>query len=242
MATGRWRKLAAGALLALAYLLVWSMTRPHPIPWFDGLIPPAPYNWVDPPPEVRATNIPPSAGAGLVAFRGTALEPGFISTDDGQASLSFVSGALPARAGAAEVRFTITPERTPSSFPRDLKARSNFYRVTARYAPVGGSIEATFAQPPLVTLRYGEHRAAASLYTSTSGQGDWQRLSGCSVQTATQNVVCRASSLGWFVVADLAEAPPASLPPLLAIAAVVLLLAAGGAMMVGGMRSRGRRR
>lgn len=240
------RLLGAGALVALAYLVAWSLTQPRPIPWFDGLIPPSPYNWVDPPPELRATNIPPTAGAGAVAFRGGVLEPGFISTDDGQASLSFVSGALPARTGAAEVRFTITPEKTPSSFPRDLKARSNFYRITGRYAPVGESVEATFAQPPLVTLRYGQHRAAASIYARSSEQGEWQRLTSCSLQAATQNVVCRGFSLGWFVVADPAESgtsqPAPSIPALLAIAGVVLLLAAGGAMMLGGMRLRGRRR
>ena len=53
MANARLRKVAIGTLVALAYLAAWTLTQPRPLPWFDGLIPPAPYNWVQPPPEVR---------------------------------------------------------------------------------------------------------------------------------------------------------------------------------------------
>lgn len=233
-----------GVLVALAYLLAWSLMQPRPIPWFDGLLPPTPYNWVDPPPEVRDTNLKPSGGGGAAAFRNGVLEPGFVSTEDGQASLSFVPGALPMRPGAAEVRFTISPERAPSGFPRSLTPRSNFYRMTGAYAPAGGAVAEVFAQRPLVTLRYGQHRADMSIFTSSNGQGDWQGLPSCSLQTATQNVVCETPGLGWFVVANPAEtAPPPSPATVLAIAGTVLLLAVAGAMILG-MRppGRGRRR
>jgi hypothetical protein len=227
-------RVASGIGLALAYLVAWGGTAwqlNRPLPWFDGLLPPAAYNWVNPPPEMRKTNLPPATGQATIGQRAGVFEPGFMSTDDGQASLSFVPGTFPPHGDDREIRFTITPLGSAAGFPADLTVRSNFYRIAASYSSSGAAVVPPFTQAPLVTLRYAQHNAQASIYVSATGQAPWQRLD-CAIQAVIQNVICRTPKLGWFVVAHPAIKPTFSLPPwlLVGIAALVLLLALGMAV------------
>jgi hypothetical protein len=227
-------RVASGIGLALAYVVVWGGTAwqlNRPLPWFDGLLPPAAYNWINPPPEMRKTNLPPSSGQAAIGQRDSVFEPGFISTDDGQASLSFVPGTFPPHSADREIRFTITPLGSASGLPADLTVRSNFYRFTASYSPSGAPVMPPLSQAPLVTLRYAQHNAQASIYVSATGQAPWKRLD-CAIQAVIQQVVCRTPTLGWFVVANPAVKPTFSLPPwlLIGIAALVLALALGMAV------------
>ncbi len=174
-----------------------------------------------------------------MTIRGGVVEPGFISTDDAQASLSFVPSAFPAHGSDTAIRFAITPQAAAPAFAHDLTARSNFYQITAVYAPSGGSVDPPFTQAPVVTLRYAQHRSDAAIYASPTGKGGWRRLDSCSIQIGVQNVVCITPALGWFVVANPAEAPPAaSLPPLLPAALLLLLLISSGGVSLWLLRRR----
>ncbi len=241
------RRLATGGAIVLLYLLGWALTTRlwgAPVLWLDGLLPPAPYNWVRPPPDLRATNLPPASGGGTVGMRNGVFEPGFVSTDDGQASLSFVPATFPVHGSDREVRIMITPEGAAPAFPEQLTAHGNFYRIIATYLPSGTLAQPPFAQLPLVTLRYPRHRADETVYVSGSGKEPWDRLT-CSLQTVIQDLVCRTSTLGWFVVAYPTAERPFTLSPL--VPAAVAAAGLGGLAIVGLLRAkrrprRGRRR
>jgi len=231
------RRLAIGGAAVLLYLSGWAVTArlgATPVLWLDGLLPPAPYNWVKPPPELRATNLAPTSGAGTVGMRGGVFEPGFVSTDDGQASLSIVPGTFPAHGSDRDIRISITPEGA-AAFPAQLTPHGNFYRITATYLPSGTLAQPPFTQLPLVTLRYPRHRADETVYVSASGKGPWDRLT-CSLQTVIQDLVCRTSTLGWFVVAYPTAAQPFTLP--LWVPAAVAAAGLGGLAIFGLLRAQ----
>ncbi len=93
--TNRVRRLAApsgGAILAIGLAVVavyvaaaWFSGRLSPLarqPLLDGLIPPAPYRWEDPPPELAPTNVEPTPETALVELGNSGSVTAIVSTDD----------------------------------------------------------------------------------------------------------------------------------------------------------------
>jgi hypothetical protein len=224
--------LAAGALyvvVALASVRVWDLP-PRPI--FDGFAPPAPYRWVDPPPEFAADNQAPLSGERTFPI---AREAGAqtVSTDDAQALVSVPSGAFASLTGTDMVVVTISPveplELGPP--PEGLRLDGNGYRVEARHPETGAAVVP--AQPVIVFLRYPVHSDRVVRWT-----GDrWRALTSNIIPTSLE-VYAETPDLGTFAAAAPETAVPAPAPHWVTLG----LLAAGAAVVgsVAGLLARRR--
>jgi hypothetical protein len=186
---------AAAAYLAAAWLV--------PPGFYDGFAPPPPYNWMSPPPQFRSGNQPPSSGHGTVKVdRDGRVEPGLVSTQDGQALISFVPGAFLPGPGNSPVTVDVRPV---ADYPRPvgLTFETNVYCVTSSSTIAPG-------QMVLVTLRFSSGvPAPANVYELPSGTGGrpggggsgasatWQRLESSSA-AAPFMISARTAKLGCF--------------------------------------------
>jgi hypothetical protein len=224
--------LAAGALyvvVALATIRAWDLP-PRPI--FDGFAPPAPYRWVDPPPEFEAENQTPLGGERTFPIA-RAAGAQTVSTDDAQALVSIPSGAFASLTGTEMVTVSITPvdpvELGPP--PGGLRLDGNGYRVEARH-PVTGS-PAVPELPVIVFIRYPVHANRVLRWTGER----WQALTSDLIPTALE-VYAETPNLGTFVAAAPGSSAPAPAPHWVTLG----LLAAGAAVVgaVAGLLARRR--
>ncbi len=155
-AVGLWGLAAAAAYLAAAALSFGAGLVPvRPI--YDGLAPPPPYNYVDPPPELAEDNRPPQPGEGTVEFTPEGSMARSVATPDGQALLILPQGAIEPREGERLVEVTLEP-LSPASMPAPpagLVIDGNAYAYEAVYRPSGE--EAVAARELTVVLRYAVH-------------------------------------------------------------------------------------
>jgi hypothetical protein len=124
-------------------------------PLYDGIAPPQPYRWVNPPPELASGNLAPESGSGEVPLTKKGSDAVSVATADRQASLVFAPNAVTPRAGEKKVRVLIDPldPATLGRAPKGLEYDGNAYRFEASYARSGEPI--ALAGPPLtVVLRY----------------------------------------------------------------------------------------
>ncbi len=142
-AVGRGRGLGVGLGLGAVYLLVAVATmvlsdRPFR-PLFDGLAPPPPYRWVNPPAETARDNQQPAA-----ARRDFSMGPDgspFINVtpEDGQAILLLAEEVLLPHPPDTTVEVAVTPldVLTLGPLPEDMRPESNAYQVSVAYRPSG---------------------------------------------------------------------------------------------------------
>jgi hypothetical protein len=187
-------------------------------PLLDGFIPPAPYRWVDPPPELANSNLPPASGRSRIPMGPQGSQAAFMATDDAQVTLNAPKGAFPARPGSEAVVMTIEPVDPASvgPLPGELSVRGNVYLIAATYAPTGdrakrldASIVAILTYPAL-SNDLGNH----TLLVSRDGTR-WKRLKTHD-QHATQQVNGELRSLGYLAVASApipSVGPGGSTPP-----------------------------
>src|SRR5438128_11632753 len=104
--------MAALALgLAAAAVLHGRLAAP---PLFDGIIvPPEPYRWESPPPNLRAGNKPPLPGETTLPVSNGQVPGGGVQTADNQVIMFFGPGAFKAPSGAQNVTCTIQPDANP---------------------------------------------------------------------------------------------------------------------------------
>ena len=124
-------------------------------PLLDGLAPPSPYRWVNPPPALAGQNKPPAAGRFEVPMRAKGSQLGAFSTSDAQYDVIFGENAFAPSRGQTTVVADVTP-LDPGSLgpvPTGLLAAGNAYRLKARYAPSKRAIQA-FAGEVSATLAY----------------------------------------------------------------------------------------
>jgi hypothetical protein len=209
-------------VVALASILTWDLP---PRPLFDGFAPPAPYRWVDPPPEFATDNQAPAGGERT--FR-IAREAGAqtVPTEDAQALVSIPSGAFASLSGTDMVTVTLTPvdplELGPP--PGGLRLDGNGYRVEALHPESDAAVAPDL--PVIVFVRYPVHADRVLRWT-----GDrWQALASESIPTSLQ-VYAETPDLGTFVAAAPASAVPAAPAPHW----TTLGLLAAGAAVVGGL-------
>jgi hypothetical protein len=173
-------------------------------PLLDGFIPPAPYRWVNPPPELASSNLPPASGATRIRIGPQASAAAFFATGDAQVTLNVPKGAFRARPGNTSVDMTIEPVDPASvgPLPGQLSVKGNVYLVGAAYQPSGdrvnrldASLVAILTYPSL-SNDLGNH----TLVVSPNGKR-WQRLETHD-QHATKQVNGRLRSLGYLVVAS----------------------------------------
>jgi hypothetical protein len=124
-------------------------------PLLDGLAPPSPYRWVNPPPALAGQNKPPAAGSFELPMRAKGSQLGAFSTSDGQYNVIFAENAFAPSRGQRTVVVDVTPldPATMGSVPAGLLPAGNAYRLQARYAPSNRPIQA-FAGEVSVTLVY----------------------------------------------------------------------------------------
>jgi len=135
------RPLVVGLALAGLYLVAAVATmalsdRPFR-PLFDGLAPPQPYRWVNPPAEVARDNEAPK-GAGTTFALGPEGSPFVnVTPDDGQLILLLEEKAVAPRPPDTEVGVTATPldVLTLGPLPEGMTQQSNAYQVVVAYAP-----------------------------------------------------------------------------------------------------------
>lgn len=217
-------------VVALASIRAWDLP---PRPVFDGFAPPAPYNWVEPPPEFEPDNQAPLHGELTFAIA-RAAGAQTVSTDDAQALVSVPSGAFASLAGTDMVTVTLTPvdplELGPP--PGGLRLDGNGYRVEARHPETGAAVAPDL--PVIIFLRYPVHADRVVRWT-----GDrWRALTSNIIPTSLE-VYTETPDLGTFVAAAPASAVPAAPAPHWA---TLGLLAAGAAVVgaVAGLLARRR--
>jgi len=152
------RALAFGAAAVVVYLAAAAFTAGRlPVrPLFDGLAPPAPYQWVSPPPDARANNSPPQSASQKLALKRAGTDEVSVATADGQATLILPQGAfLPVVARDRDVKVDITPMNPAKygSAPSRLAYGGNAYAISATYEP--SNKPADLALDATILMSYG---------------------------------------------------------------------------------------
>jgi hypothetical protein len=178
------RTFVIGAGLAAVYVAAVAATivvTDRPVrPLFDGLVPPPPYRWVNPPPGA-GFNTKPERDDVSVPLTADGSELAGPSAINGQVVLNLPAGAIPARAGADEVRMTVVPlaPHRLGALPNGLTPDGNAYEIRLRYRPSGASVT-DLAVPGNIVLATPE--PASVLLFSPEGRGwetlDTQRVGG----------------------------------------------------------------
>jgi len=151
MTAARKAGIAALAVGVMAALLLHGRGSAPPV--FDGIVvPPAPYHWESPPPDLRAGNTPPSPGEATFPVQNGQVAGGSLQTSDNQVVLYFGVGLLKVSSSAQSVRCTVTPITSPPAAPAGAQTRGNVYQIGCVEQPGGAALQAngTFH----LTLRY----------------------------------------------------------------------------------------
>jgi hypothetical protein len=199
------RTLALGTVAVLGYLFAVLASQRAGLtpllPLYDGLAPSAPYRWVAPPPEFRATNESPLRGASSLALTLAGSDPLSITTGDGQAAIIIAINAVEPRDGEAEVKVTITPQDPDVVVPPALRrmVNGNAYLFQATYGRSGAGV--VFKKPVTVLLRYPTH--ATDMWRS--GTPQWTKLAA-TVFPVTLQLYAETPTLGTFVLTGLPRA------------------------------------
>lgn len=135
------RTIAAGvAIVALYAGSAWFSGQLSPLarrPLLDGLAPPTPYRWVDPPPELASTNLAPAPGTFRVELGNRGTLTAVLTTTDAQVTLILPKGSFPPADGTRAVEVSIEPLAASAVDPPPppLEIEGNVYRLEATYVP-----------------------------------------------------------------------------------------------------------
>lgn len=200
--TGHRAARRVGTVLAALYIAVVGLTAalvPHNVrPLFDGFTPPAPYQWVEPPPELAHTNKPPdSVSVDLALQADPNVQLRSATTPDGQVLVNFSETALVGRPSDITATISLTPlaPSTLGDTPPGKAANGNAYRVQIRFAPSGAR------QTKLDGLTYILLRAPEQpegLLHSPDGER-WEEVEGAVSLTGALLVRAELKEAGWFV-------------------------------------------
>jgi hypothetical protein len=143
--------LLALALGLIAAALLHGRIAAPPI--YDGIIvPPEPYRWESPPPNLAAGNKRPLPGDATLPVQNGQVAGGGIQTGDNQVVMYFGPGAFKAPTGANGVKCSIVPDPNPPEAPAGVEIRGNVYRVGCVGEPGGGPV--TIVSPYHLTMRF----------------------------------------------------------------------------------------
>lgn len=195
----RRRIYAAGLAIAAIYLLVAGASFSGGLlpraPVLDGLGPPPPYQWVNPPPSRVKDNKPPGAATQSITASSNGY-PGSVTTPDGQCQVLLDATSLPVVPGQGSVAFTMTP-LDPASVgppPAGFNFDSNAYRITGSYQPSGQALTTLNAT---IVLTYATSADRVIQWTGSS----WKSLD--SIPSGNNQLYVSATSLGIFATAVL---------------------------------------
>ena len=209
----RSRALGAGVAIALVYaataLLSGHLSPLARRPLLDGFAPPTAYRWVEPPPELEATNQEPTPGRFEAKLGNAGSETSVFTTGDAQVTLIFPEGSFASAEGQRSVKVTVEPLPSSIAHPDDpLTVVGNVYLVEATYEPSGddaalASVATVVLVYPLLANDHGSH----SVIWSRSGN-TWRALDTDdlpSIQQAGADIV----ELGYLSVAGQPPSPTA---------------------------------
>jgi len=218
------RRLAAalGIIVATGYIAAAAFSaRLDPLdarPILDGLAPPPPYEWVDPPAALASTNKTPLAKTVTLTPKEatydpkTGSAPGVYATDNYQATLSIAPGAIAPRTGAqgVELRFVPSAPDPTSTVPDPYRIAGNVVEISATYQPTGEHATTLSADTQLM-LAYPAVFGGIedTLLASTDGRS-WTVLPSTN-HLGQQLVVANIKSLGFYAVGQTTGA--SSVPP-----------------------------
>jgi hypothetical protein len=212
--TVRSRALRAGLAVALVYaataILSGHLSPLSRGPLLDGLAPPTAYRWVEPPPELAATNQKPTPGTFTVKLGNDGSKTAVFTTDDAQVTVILPEGSFADAEGQRIVEVTVEPLAGATAHPDDpLRVVGNVYRVEAAYQPSGAA--AKLANPAGVVIVYpplANDHGGHSIIWSRSGER-WKALDTDdlpSIQQAGADV----DELGYLSVAGQPASPTGS--------------------------------
>jgi len=174
-------------------------------PLLDGLAPPTPYRWVNPPPDLAAGNKPPASTRFTLGLALEGSQLGAFSTGDGQVNLVLSQGAVPPRSGQTGVEVTVDPA-DPAALgpvPSGLVGAGNAYRIQASYQPSGAKVEALGGQSsvglvyPLLTTAVAD-TGGHQVLSSADGR-TWEVLASTDTP-GTHQVSARLTRTGYVMV------------------------------------------
>ena len=248
----RSRALGAGLAIAVVYALtaMWSghLSPLARRPLLDGLAPPTAYRWVQPPPELAATNQKPSTGTFTVELGKDGSKTAVVTTDDAQVTVILPAGSFASAEGQRSVEVTVEPLAGAAAHPDEpLHVVGNVYLLDATYRPSGD--EAKLANLATVVLVYpllANDHGSHSIIWSTTGDR-WKALETDdlpSIQQAGADI----RELGYVSVAGQPASPTTgagssgsgSSPATIAIVAGLIVLAVVAAVLRRGSRSASR--
>jgi hypothetical protein len=210
----RGRALGAGIGLFIVYAasVLWSgeLSPLARRPLLDGLAPPTAYRWVEPPPELAATNKQPTPLSLQVELKNKGSATAVPTSDDAQVTLILPEGAFAAAEGQKSVNVTIEPIGPSTLSPPDapLHIIGNVYALGATYAPSGNKAKLQVLSTvvlvyPLLANDHGAHTVLWSRDGST-----WEPLKTDdlpSIQQAGGDLI----DLGYVAVAGRPASPTA---------------------------------
>ncbi|MDQ6712635.1 MAG: hypothetical protein M3Z28_05535 [Candidatus Dormibacteraeota bacterium] len=164
--------------LIAAALLHGRLAAP---PVYDGIaVPPEPYRWVSPPPNLASGNKTPVPGEATLPVLNGQVAGGGAQTGDNQVVIYFGPGAFKATAGATSVKCAIAPDPNPPAALAGVEIRGNVYRVGCVGEPGGGpltvvsSYHLTMRFPPgaFKEIQFNDGNGWRPLPTQTAPGGD----------------------------------------------------------------------
>ena len=177
----RSRALGAGLAIAVVYAVtaLWSghLSPLAGRPLLDGLAPPTAYRWVQPPPELAATNQKPTPGTFTVELGKDGSKTAVVTTDDAQVTVILPAGSFASAEGQRSIEVSVQPLAGAIAHPDEpLHVVGNVYLLDATYRPSGD--EAKLANLATVVLVYpllANDHGSHSIISSTTGDR-WQAL------------------------------------------------------------------
>lgn len=235
---------AAGALALASYVAgAWVSASLGVVSstMLDGLNPPPPYRWVNPPEELARDNQEPLKGTFPLALTKKGSSAGAFSTNDGQATLVVSEGSIPPATGAKSVQVEIVPldpADVGAPLPDELEIAGNVYRMNATYKPGGDEVtELVEGGDQRVILLYpaeaGEHKAH-TVVASPDGKA-WTKLQ-TQDSSAQQQAQAAVTMLGYFAVAAPPSSEGVSTPAIGVIVLAVVLLVLGALVLARNIR------
>ncbi|MEA2931737.1 MAG: hypothetical protein QOI56_522 [Actinomycetota bacterium] len=229
----------AGVGLAGLYLAAAAATsvlgdRPFR-PLFDGLAPPPPYRWVNPPQEAARDNQQPAAASGEVPLGPDGSAFANITPEDAQVVVLLQDKAVPPHQPDTALVVTVTPvdALTLGPLPPKMSPQSNAYRVEVTYRPSGAAV-AEFRGTTSSIALVGAAATDALLF---SGDGKSWAARPTTPLGASHGLETPFAGTGYYVVTKIDDSGGGGTSPVL-----VGLVLVVPALVVGGLvvRRRGR--
>jgi hypothetical protein len=187
---------AVGIYFAVA-LAMLTVGDHRVLPLFEGVGPPAKYQWVNPPSQFAAGNVKPTASTQDIPITGGKSALTTVSSSDGQFIASLPDGAFGANGSDTSVRAVVTPldPGTLGPPPSGLASDGNAYRIEFTYQPSGGPIAALSSAGSLVMN--APHQAEVVLFSRDSRS--WFRLAS-QPAGGLSSIGAAFTAPGWYQV------------------------------------------